>query len=193
MRLFAFSILFLFTSSCNTGGTSAAIQNPNDTIQEKTLFFPVTAYIKGQIHDIIEKGLTPIRYITANNQTDSTMLKFDQLSTQVADFLHPEIDSASLVPFYKESKFLDQTLDVYTFSYEARSNIPDSLTLKNWDVYIDPSTNRVKRVYMVKNISADKQLQLTWQSNKWCKITTIITRPDGNSRIEKEEKILWEY
>ena len=193
MRVFAFFTLLLFVSSCNTGNTASAIQNTNDTIPEKAVFFPVTAYIKGQLHDIIQKGVTPIHYTTVNNQTDSVMLKFDQLPVQVAEFLHPEIDSASLVPFYKESKFLDQTLDVYTFSYDAKTNVPDSITLKNWDVYIDPATNKVKRVYMVKKISADKQLQLTWQSNKWCKITTIITSPDGTSAIEKEEKILWEY
>jgi len=186
------SIFFL--SACNDNENPKVVaQNNIDTAQEKIAFFPVTSYLQGQIHDIREKGLTPIKYTIINAHTDSVMIKFDQLNGLMAEFLKPKIDSANMIPFYTESKFLDQTLDAFTFNYDAKPDLPDSVKLKHWDVYVDPTTSKIKRVYMVKKISADKQLQLTWQSNKWCKITTIVSSPNGASAVEKEEKISWDY
>jgi len=109
------------------------------------------------------------------------------------EFLQPEIDSANLVPFFTETKFLDQTINAFTFTYDPKIQLPDSVNLKHWDVYIDPETSKVKRVYIIKRSGENKILQLTWQSNEWCKTTTIITTPDGISKIEKEEKISWDY
>jgi hypothetical protein len=45
---------------------------------------------------------------------------------------------------------------------------------------------------MIKKAAGNKLLQLTWLSNKWCKITTITNNPGGTEGIEKEEKISWE-
>jgi hypothetical protein len=69
----------------------------------------------------------------------------------------------------------------------------DSVVLKHWDVYIDPETNKVKRVYLVKKINKNTSLQLTWQSNEWFKTTTITSGTDGIEKVEKEEKISWDY
>jgi hypothetical protein len=44
-----------------------------------------------------------------------------------------------------------------------------------------------------KENNQDKTLQLTWQAGKWCKTTTIFTKPDGSTGVEKEETILWDF
>ena len=54
------------------------------------------------------------------------------------------------------------------------------------------TTSKVKRIYLIKKTSDNKTLQLTWQSNQWCKITTIVNDAAG-SKVEKEEKITWDY
>lgn len=188
IRYFFGAALILFYA-CNNNTPQKTVALP----EEKLSFFPVTSYIKGQIHDINEKGLTPIKYITINNRTDSVMVKFENLNESVKEFLTPEIDTANLAPFFTETKFLDQTINAFTFTYDPKKQLPDSIKLKHWDVYIDPETSKVKRVYLIKSNGENKTLQLTWQSNQWCNITTIINNPDGSSIIEKEEKISWDY
>jgi hypothetical protein len=46
---------------------------------------------------------------------------------------------------------------------------------------------------MVKQVSKTTLLQLTWINNQWCKIVSIVTDEKGVSKIEKEEKIIWDF
>ncbi len=162
-------------------------------VNEKEAFFPVSSYLKGQIVEIIQKGINPIKYTTVKDHTDSIWLKTEELNEAFKEFLHPEIDSANLITLFSEKKFMDRSIDAFTFTYDAIGKLPDSMTLSHWDVYVDPNTENVKRIYMLKNISPNKTLQLTWQSNKWCKLTTIVDLPNGTSAVEKEERITWNF
>jgi hypothetical protein len=184
------TILFLNACNNNEEKTAPVIDT---TAAEKPSFFPVTSYLKGQIHEIKEKGITPIKYTTINNHTDSVFVPFAELNEALKEFLHPEIDSANLTPFFTESKFLDQSINAFTFTYEPKPQVPDSITLTHWDVYIEPEISKVKRIYLVKKAGQNKTLQLTWQSNQWCKTTTIVTNLNGTTAVEKEEKISWVY
>jgi hypothetical protein len=192
MKLYFLILSIVLLYSC-TNNSSETKTTAVSTEQEKPSFFPVTAYLKGQIHEIKEKGLTPIKYTTINNRTDSVMVKLDSLNVLCKEFLQPEIDSTSLINFFSESKFLDQTIDAFTFTYDAKKNIPDSIQLIHWDVYVEPETSKVRRVYITKKNGSNKILQLTWQSNQWFKIVTIVSNKDGTSTVEKEEKISWDY
>jgi hypothetical protein len=183
----------IFLNACSNNSEEKTAVSSNTTVEEKTSFFPVTSYLKGQIHEIKEKGITPIKYITANNHTDSFFVTFAELDEVMKEFLHPVIDTANLIPFFTESKFLDQSINAFTFTYEPKPQVPDSILLTHWDVYIEPEISKVKRIYLVKKASGNKTLQLTWQSNEWCKTTTIVTSANGATTVEKEEKILWVY
>ncbi len=182
----------LLISACNNNSEEKKLA-PNNIAEEKPSFFPVTSYLKGQIHEIKEKGITPIKHVSTHNHTDSVFVTFAELDEVMKEFLYPEIDSANLIPFFTESKFLDQSINAFTFTYEPKPQVPDSILLTHWDVYIEPEISKVKRIYLVKKGGVNKMLQLTWQSNEWCKTTTIITKPDGTSAVEKEEKISWVY
>ena len=164
-----------------------------EQVKEKEVFFPVSPYLRGQVADINQKGVNPLKYTTINNHTDSVWLKITDLNEAFKEFLHPEIDSVNLIGLFTEKKFMDQTIDAFTFTYDAVGKLPDTMTLNHWDVYVDPNTGKVRRIYMVKNIGINKTLQLTWQSNKWCKLTTIVELPNGISSVEKEEKITWDF
>ena len=182
----------LVLQSCNTSPQNMPVEQEKK-IAEKQSYFPVTSYIKGQLFEINKKGINPIKYRTINNHTDTVWVKMEKLTQAVDEFLHPEIDSANLVSLFTEKKFMDQTIGAFTFTYDPIGSLPDSMTLRHWDVYVDPASGKVKRIYMVKNIGEDRTLQLTWQSNKWCKTTVIFNKPDGTSVIEKEEKITWDF
>jgi hypothetical protein len=189
-------ILFccLLACACNNKKNTVTATTPAaDALTEKHNFFPVTSYIKGQLFDIRQKGLTPVKYTTQNQHTDSVMIKFEMLDSITAEFIKPQIDTANLIQWFKETKFLDQTINAVTFTYEPRTVLPDTCTLRRWDVYIDPETGKVKRVYIIKKKATGKTLQLTWQSNKWCSIVTLGKATDETTFVEKEEKILWDY
>lgn len=183
-------VLILF--SCNnpekTGVGATEKKGP-----EKQMFFPVTSYLKGEIYNIKKSGVNPLKYTTVNNHTDSVWLKIEDLDAAFGEFLQPEIDSLNLVNLFTEKSFLDQSINAITLTYDPSEQLPDTMKLKHWDVYIDPDANTIKRVYMVKGISKTRSLQLTWVNNKWCKITTIVTDENGISNIEKEEKITWDF
>ncbi len=187
--LIAFAVVLF---SCNhTGESDAVAREKAMPLAQK--FFPVTAYLKGEIYNIKKAGINPLKYTTVDDRTDSVWIKIEDLDAAVQEFLQPEIDSLNLVSFYTEKSFLDQSINAVTFTYDPSVLLPDSMKLKHWDVYIDPEANTVKRIYMVKEISKTKTLQLTWINNQWCKITTIITDENGLSKIEKEEKLVWDF
>ena len=191
------TLAFFYSCTNSSSNKDAPIVKPViDSTRQKTennKFFPVTSYIKGQLFDIVKKGVNPLKYTTIKGHTDSVWLKIEQLQETVKEFLEPEIDSANLTTLFTEKKFLDQTLDAFTFSYDPIDQLPDTMKLLRWDVYVNPESGKVKRVYMVKSSGNDRTLQLIWIGDKWCKITTLINNPDGSSVVEKEEKITWEY
>jgi len=194
MRQYIWIAFFLAINACSNNSTQKiTAQDTAAKAEEKPNFIPVTSFIKGQFLAIREKMLTPIKYITINEHTDSIFLKFEDLDNQLKDFVHPVIDSANLTALFTETKFVDQTINAITFTYDPKGNLPDSMPLRHWDVYLDPETGNITRVYIVKKISENKIQQLTWLSGKWCKITTIVQHADGNSSVEKEEKISWDY
>jgi hypothetical protein len=181
-----------FLYSCTDQEKSAEQPSGKDTAQNQR-FFPVTDYLKGEIYNIKKNGVNPLKYITVNGHTDSVWLKIEALDSVMAEFLQPEIDSVNLTAFFSEKSFLDRSLDAVTFTYDASVPLPDTMKLKHWDVYIDPKSNKVKRIYIVKQVDKTKTLQLTWVNGQWCKITTITTDANDIMKVEKEEKIVWDF
>jgi hypothetical protein len=180
--------------SCNNSSTTPPVAIPGKDTIVKQRFFPVTSFIKGEIYTLKADGINPKKYSTINDHTDSVWLKMEDLDAAFYEFVHPEIDTANLVTLFTEKSFLDQSINAFTFTYDpTMPPLPDSMQLQRWDVYINPDDNKVNRVYIVKQVSNNKTLQLTWVSKHWCKITSIVTDKAGDSKIEKEEKISWDF
>lgn len=177
---------------CNNPSDKEALPAINEKT-EKQSFFPVTSFLKGEIFNLKTRGINPLKYTTVSNHTDSVWLKIEDLEATVNEFLHPVIDTGNLINLFTEKSFLDQSINAVTLTYEPSGPLPDSMQLKQWNVYIDPESNKVTRIYMVKEINKTKTLQLTWLSNQWCKITSIITDQNGTSTVEKEEKLFWGF
>ena len=193
MKAFILIVMTFPGVSCSNNSGKPAIIPQQNKIEINTDFFPVTNFIKGQIVEMGRNGINPLKITSAGKKVDSTWLKIEELNTAFIDFLTPIIDSSNLHSFFKENKFLDQTLHTYTFTYEPLTPLPDSIKLQRWDVYIDPDNNSVKRIYMEKNISGTKKLLLTWQSSQWCRIVTVAPNASGKELIEKEIEIKWSF
>lgn len=190
--IFSIFLCSFFLCSCADHGKPAEQLAAKDTL-EKQKFFPVTDYLEGEVNNIKKSGVNPLKFTTVNGHTDSVWIKIEELDSVVAEFLNPKIDSTNLVTLFIGKSFLDQSLNAVTFTYDAAVALPDSMKLIHWDVYIDPKTSKVKRVYLVKEIDKTKTLQLTWVNGQWCKITTVGTDANGVMKVEKEEKLIWDF
>lgn len=191
-RIFILCVLTL--TSCKLRDKNLNSVNNTHPIEKKEIanFFPVTSYIKGQIFEIKSGGINPLKLVTARSLTDSTWLKMESLDSELADFLLPEIDTANLASLFTEKKFFDQTLDAITLTYDPVKVLPPGFSLIHWDIYIDPVTNRIRRIYLVKKISGNNIEQLTWIAGERCRLVSI--KDDGhNSSIEKDITIKWHF
>jgi len=192
MKSIIFPILFIAIQfSCKTDTN----KGQDNTIIEKEapVFFPVTNYIKGQINEIKSDGINPVKYKTVGNKSDSVWISLTDFGTVFNEFTEPVIDSANMVNFYEESTFSDETLDIYTFTYDLKKNAPDTLQLKRWDVYINRSDNTVKSIYLVKHTKDGKEKQFTWKSGESCKTVCIAKDKTGKQFVEYEETIKWRF
>lgn len=186
-----FLSLLLLSSCSNSSGGKDKNPDKGTVVQEK--FFPVTAYLRGQVAELNQRGTPPLKYTTRNEHTDSSWIKKEESDSLFRQFLTPVIDSTNLTGLFTEKKFMDQSINAFTFTYDAKGPLPDSMQLQHWDVYVEPESGKVRRIYMVKNIGAGKILQLTWQGDKWCKLVSIKDQPDGSSSIEYDIKLSWDY
>ncbi len=149
----------------------------------------------GQIKEIESLPVTPLKIEINGTRQDSGWIDKKNIGKFATPFLHPEIDSANMANLFTGKSFLDQTIDAFTFSYDARAKLPDSIKLTHWDVYIDPHKNTVQRIYMVKTDTIDSKpatVQLTWVAGKWFSIRNIL-QVTGKEPIIKEQILKWDF
>lgn len=185
------AVFFLCTCHHHNQVSAEAEKNT----EEPQSFFPVTEFILGQLNATDSLSVTPVKITTSGTKKDSAWSKKENIRKFAAPFLHPVIDSVFMQKYFTEKSFMDQTINAVTFSFDAKIKLPDSIKLNHCDVYIDPQTNTVQRVYLVKEDIVNGEnvtTQLTWKTNRWCSIRTIIQRPDKSPQI-KEEMMKWNF
>jgi len=192
--LWAFLVTFLLLlSACHQGKNSEAnfTKDSGDSVH----IFPVTSFLKGRLRVLDTMPITPLQTITENGKVDSLWMKRADIRKYAGPFLSPIIDSSTMYPFFTEKSFLDQTINAYTFSYDPKVSLPDSINLTHWDVYMNPQTNSIERIYLVKEKDENNEsttTQLTWLVDKWYSIRTI-TQVSGKEAHVKEEKMIWNF
>jgi hypothetical protein len=197
IKQFLFVAFLLCLFSChNTPDAVPAIASVATPTRTDTSFFPVTAYIKGQMLQFDSMPVTPLHIITIRDKSDSQWIKREQLRSFLSTFLEPEITETNLVKYFTETRFNDQTVNAITLSYDPIGTLPDSMSLKSWNVYIDPKTGNVTGVFIVKRTKAGNQSitqQLTWENNSSAQIVNILNKSDGSSEILNQEKFIWNF
>ena len=190
--LFCLLAFCCYLSACDTENKPASTQpSATDTVN----IFPVTSFLKAQLRELDTLPVTPLQIVTAGGKRDSLWLKREDIRKEAIPFLSPEIDSANLHAFFTEKSFLDQTINSYTFSYDAKPSLPDSIQLTHWDVYMNPQTHLIERIYLVKQKdSAGNGIttQLTWVANKYFSIRNIIQAPGKDAQVN-EKRMIWNF
>ncbi|MFZ1528640.1 MAG: hypothetical protein WAT19_07815 [Ferruginibacter sp.] len=190
---------YLYTPGCSSPEQQDAGNPPVPASAEiardssVTNFFPVTTFLKGQIAEIKSGGVNPLKKTKKGLRSDSAWMKMEELDAELAEFLHPLIDTANLVSSFEQKSFLDQTVNAFTFTYDPKATLPDSMELRHWDVYVNPETNKVTRIYIIKKKAGNRQLQLTWQNGQKAKIVSISIDAGGKPVVEHETSITWNF
>ena len=195
-------LLFILVFCCFVAGCGndhkqmpAEVNTTMNADTTDTAFFPVTAFLKGQMTELDSLPITPLFITIAQKKTDSVWLKKKAVMPLLQPFISAEINENNLTHFFKATKFNDQSVNAITFTYDPKIVLPDSIFIRHWDIYINPETGKINKVYIVKLLNDNGKTytqQLIWQTNKWAKITTFIDKPDGNIEIVKEEKLIWD-
>ena len=191
MRISLLILCLMLFISChqesNTAVENTALNN-EDTSTEAPSFFPLGNFIKGQIVDIKNSGINPIKISSVNNLPDTSWINVEAFEKVFGEFYTPFIDSTSFHPYFKENKFFDQTLNAITLTYTSTGKVPDSITWQYWNIYIEPETNKITRIFMVKELDSDRTRQLTWIPGISAKAVTISPKGPVD-----EINIKWSY
>ncbi len=162
--------------------------SPLDTNAVNADYFPVTSYLKGQVYEITHNNINPVMITNDGSKIDSVILKMEDFEKSIATFLDPIIDSANLKTEFKQTSFKDATLNKITFTYTPTALHPASSPLKSWNVYIDPETNQVSGLYILKKTPGVGTEHLTWESGKKCTIQLL-----KDDMLIYERSIVWNF
>lgn len=196
-KLLPLLVIILFLFSCREEVKQTPISPVNqDSTQKDVAVFPVTEYFQGQLNELDSMPITLLKIDITGSKTDSTWLPKKDIRNYVQPFLTPIIDSALITSYFKQRSFMDQTINAVTFTYDTpSSSLPDSINLKECDVYVDPDRNSVTRIYMLKSVPGDRRSldsQLTWKTGKSFSIRTIVEE-QGKPAVIKEQIIKWDF
>lgn len=197
---FIILLVVITVASCsqNKNDTSAKAGSTADAEKKDSSsnsFFPVTSYLQGQIILFDSLPVTVLQITTKNKQTDSAWLPKGKIKSLLAPFTAELIDKGNLSSYFKETNFNDQSTEAITLMYSPKTQLPDSLALRNWNVYINPDKETVKSVFIVRQLKENGTpvtQQLTWQSGKWAKIVNIKNGPAENLSSVEEIKWIWD-
>lgn len=192
-------MLLLFSCSQNKKNNIEATASDTALSQakanaENNSFIPVTSFIQKEIAELDSLPVTILQVTTINGKQDSAWLPVAKVKPKLQLFLSDVIDVKNLTAYFKETKFNDQSTEAITFMYDPKTVLPDSFSLRKWNVYVDPDKSTLRKVYMVKRVKENNDtlmLQLTWQMGKWAQIATISNKPVGNP-VLKEIKWIWD-
>jgi len=140
--------------------------------------------------------VTPLLLTIIKGKSDSSWLSKQELKSLLSSFLIPVINETNFTKLFTEAKFKDETLHAITFTYDPINILPDTVVLQHWDVYINPETGSVVKIYLVKKVKKDNKVnttQLTWKTNQLAKITTLISDNAGAIELVKEDIFIWDF
>jgi hypothetical protein len=163
----------------------------NQPEKEKATFIDVAGYLKGQLAflDTVPLALLKTSLIDTV-YTDSMFIQKEKLRAIVNNFLLPQLDKGTFEKSFEETTFMDASINTITLTYNA---IDKTLPVQRIDVYVNPETEQIKRIYLVRQQQLkDTTLsqQLLWNHNSSC---TIISNRQTSKGEETNttEKITW--
>lgn len=171
-------------------------QNPKPaaTTPSEQDFFPVKAYILGQLHIIDSLQLPVTRFYSAEGKSDTSLLSTSQCRSMAAGFLEQDISEPALKSHYEENSFADQSVPSINFTYLTKAA---DLPLKRVDVVLKPdpvNADQVKSIYMEKYYQkGDTAIQekLFWKADHYYQVISAKQISNAQPKIS-QLKVVWD-
>lgn len=155
-------------------------------------FYPVMAYLQGQINHVDTTPIAIEQITRINGKTvDSGYVSKAIFKDRVLPFLTPDPENPSLKASYKETSFFDQSIAKLTFSIE---DITQQQILRQADVHLNPENNRVTLLVLKRYISTtDSTVQqyILWEHNMNCQISEQIEKANG-LQYSRVTQLIWD-
>lgn len=186
-------LIWAFLIGCQSPKSPTPTRSPEPAAAQPMYFFPVTPFIEGQIFELRQKALNPLKKTCTGKNMDSVWVKTEDFDRDFACFIRPAMDSAVLASLFRESRFMDESLGLITLTYDPLREIPDSIPWRQWTVYIDPESQEVKRIYMVRQDEPEHLRQLTWIPGSGCRSVTVFVGSSDRPGQSTEQEISYQW
>lgn len=158
-------------------------------------FFPVPAYLKGELARLDTSLLSFTKIETVNGRSDTTPIKNTDVRRYAKDFLElPDISSPTLKDDYEVSNLYDELQQAFVFSFMTKE--PHPVRQENVTVDPEPDTsgkNRIRSIY-VKLMQEEDGKPVTkvlmWEAGKGF-YTTTATEVAGGGEDVKKTRVIW--
>jgi hypothetical protein len=150
---------------------------------------PVTAFLQDQMGQLNAAASLTL-YKTHNGKRDSGSISSSDVKTMTAPFLSSGLGKPGWTAAYRESTFPDSSNHRTVISYQALS---DSTPLNMVDIYIDPDTKSVRKMYLqyvVQGTDSSIRKQLIWETDKSFTLITTVDKNEYTSDL-LQQKVIW--
>jgi hypothetical protein len=176
MRLLATLFLISLLSACNN-------EAENDDISKT--FFPIKGNIEAELKKLDTIPIAILKYSSNNGLPDTSLFDKQEFKKVAAELYSPDISSKDLKKYYRESVFMDNTINAIIMSYTTSEKEP---VVRKIEVMIQPETERVRSIYVEKQ-EGQTLRKMIWTPGRNLQVITIVN--EGPENI-KTEKYTWE-
>lgn len=186
MRLFACTVVLLILVSCKGKKKTSAVP--------KEQFFPVSAYLKGEISRM-DKSLNSFYKVeTENGRSDTVSIPAAAAKQLAADFYNlPDIGADKLKDNYEITHTYDDALNAFVFMFTTQEDLP----VQREDVVLDPEPDD-KGNYRILSIFAEVwetkgdttiRRNMLWNAGKNYQVTTV--KDAGGTQKTNRLTVFW--
>ncbi len=184
MKSILSSVFFLFVFSC------APKHEDKPFEQTDKNFYPVKSFVLSELNELDSLPVAVFKFTTTNGKTDTLIIEKSDFRKIAEHLTAPDITVTPFKEKYKESVFMDETVNSVTLSYTATD---EDAEIQKIDVFVHPETEKVKHIYLEKNrVSGDSSIlnKLMWTTGKNMQVTSIIN-VGSQPPITILEKYVW--
>jgi len=159
--------------------------------QQDKSFYPIGSFIRSELSLVDSLPIAVFKYTIKDQKTDTQLLDKPAFRKIAEAFLTPDITVDPLKKKYKETVFMDATINSVTFSYVTDDA---SAEIQKIDVFINPETDKVKNIYVEKiTRGGDSSItqKMIWIAGKHFQISTMVTHKD-KAEETLQEKYSWD-
>ena len=184
MKGFIWPLLFFIVLSCGSK------KEDNVFEQADKSFYPVKSYVQTELAALDSLPVAVFKFTTVNGKTDTTIIEKDLLRKLAEELTSPDITIPPLKEKYKETVFMDETVNSVTLSYSSNT---DDDVIRKVDVFVHPETEKVKYIYLEKIESrGDSSIvrKMIWTTGKYMQVTSVVQVKDLPA-YGLQEKYVW--